>query len=349
MLKDKLFFFGAQEWVNFFQVPTNTATVPTAAMRSGDFSELLDPEQRFFTGAGHHAIPQTGQPFPGNIIPAGPPESERHGDAERVSRCRRPGSGRARTTLIHISDNPQDQRKDNIRLDYRLNDKNQFTLPLLGIQLGWRSTRSAATFPFARTDWDRPNQTQTASWTSTLSNTLINESSFTYALDEVFIDVFTRDATSTSAASTGINYPVHLPGDKEIPDKIPTITHRRRSPRSTAGRIRRRRAVRFTPSTMRRRIVKGRHTFKAGISVEYSGQDDFDQINVQPIPGSTNNQNGRSSSRNAAPAARDSAIANAALGLFTNYAEIGQRGVHASGARSRPTCSFRIPGGRPTT
>ena len=39
--------------------------------------------------------------------------------------------------------------------------------------------------------------------------------------------------------------------------------------------------------------VKGRHTFKAGLQVEYSGEDDFDQINVSAIPGSTNNQNGR--------------------------------------------------------
>ena len=46
MFKDKLFFFGAQEWVNFFQVQTNTVTVPTEAMRRGDFSELLEPEQR---------------------------------------------------------------------------------------------------------------------------------------------------------------------------------------------------------------------------------------------------------------------------------------------------------------
>ena len=34
-LKDKLFFFAAQEWVNFFQVSTNTAVVPTAKMRTG--------------------------------------------------------------------------------------------------------------------------------------------------------------------------------------------------------------------------------------------------------------------------------------------------------------------------
>ena len=61
---------------------------------------------------------------------------------------------------------------------------------------------------------------------------------------------------------------------------------------------------------------------------EYSGEDDFDQINVQPIPGSTNNQNGRfeftqqRDRRGPAPA-----IADAAMGLFTNYAEIGQRAL----------------------
>jgi hypothetical protein len=46
---------------------------------------------------------------------------------------------------------------------------------------------------FARTDWDRPNQTQTASWTSTIKNNLINEFSYTYSKDDVFINVFTED------------------------------------------------------------------------------------------------------------------------------------------------------------
>src|SRR4051812_36277703 len=69
-VKDRLFFFAAQEWVNFFQVQTNTATVPTAKMRTGDFSELLDPNNGFFTGARVITDPTTGQPFQGNIIPA---------------------------------------------------------------------------------------------------------------------------------------------------------------------------------------------------------------------------------------------------------------------------------------
>ena len=49
-MRDKLFFFGAQEWVNFFQVQNSVITVPTARMRNGDFSELLDPANGFFTG-----------------------------------------------------------------------------------------------------------------------------------------------------------------------------------------------------------------------------------------------------------------------------------------------------------
>src|SRR5262249_34088111 len=49
--KDKLFFFGAEEWVEYSAVQTNTATVPTAKMRTGDFSELLDPANGFYSGA----------------------------------------------------------------------------------------------------------------------------------------------------------------------------------------------------------------------------------------------------------------------------------------------------------
>ena len=74
--------------------------------------------------------------------------------------------------------------------------------------------------------------------------------------------------------------------------------------------------------------MKGRHTFKAGVSVEYSGEDDFDQINVNATPGGTNNQNGRfefTDPAAPAPAAPALAVANVALGLFTNYAELGQR------------------------
>ena len=68
MFKNKVFFFGAQEWVNFFQVETRTNTVPTAAMINGDFSQLLGSNP-FFSAPRQIRDPLTGQPFPNNIIP----------------------------------------------------------------------------------------------------------------------------------------------------------------------------------------------------------------------------------------------------------------------------------------
>ena len=90
---------------------------------------------------------------------------------------------------------------------------------------------------------------------------------------------------------TGINYPYIFPDREEIEDKIPSVTSTRSRgidggpyPSSSAGPIHV-----FSNATT---YVKGRHTFKAGISIEYSGEDDFDQINVNSIPSGTNNQNG---------------------------------------------------------
>ncbi len=73
VVKDKTFFFlDYQGTRSTLPVETgNRVTVPTARMRNGDFSELLDPA---FTGLGRPIIindPLTGQPFPGNVIPAG--------------------------------------------------------------------------------------------------------------------------------------------------------------------------------------------------------------------------------------------------------------------------------------
>ncbi len=58
--KDKSFFFVNYEGARIRQGTTETATVPTALMRTGDFSQLSKPI----------LDPLTGQPFPGNQIPA---------------------------------------------------------------------------------------------------------------------------------------------------------------------------------------------------------------------------------------------------------------------------------------
>ena len=123
---------------------------------------------------------------------------------------------------------------------------------------------------------------------------------------------------------TGVNYPYIYPG-KEIEDKIPTINIDSFTtidggpyPSSSEG------PIHLWTDTLT--WVKGRHTMKAGVAVEYSGEDDFDQINVNSIPGGTNNQNGQFAFRNSSSTARTGlGIADMALGIFQDYAEIGER------------------------
>jgi hypothetical protein len=121
-----------------------------------------------------------------------------------------PGYRSGTANAIFNSENPQDQRKDNIRIDYRLNDKNQFTYRYS--KYNWVAVDAfRGTFPFARTDWDRPNGTQNFNWTSTFTPTLINEFSYSHSLDQVFINVFTETGL-LQAEPDGDQLSVHLPG-----------------------------------------------------------------------------------------------------------------------------------------
>ncbi len=320
MFKDKLFFFGAQEWVDFFAVSTGTATVPTLAMRQGDFSELLGPNP-FFSSPQIIRDPTTRQPFTGNIIPSGQLSPNGTGLMKLYPEPT-PGFQQGTANAIFNSENPQDQRKDSIRLDYRLNSNNQIMFRFQ--RSNWKAIDAfRGTFPLARTEWERPNRTETFSWTSTLRPNLINDFNYSHSLDEVFIGVFT-DTGLHSRTRGGVNYPYIFPVGKELEDKIPTVNVQNFSgldgspyPASSAGPIHT-----FANTTT---LVKGRHTLKAGVVFEYSGEDDFDQINVNAIPGGTNNQNGQFAFNNSGTARSGLAMADMALGLFDTYAEVGQR------------------------
>jgi hypothetical protein len=321
MFRNKVFFFGAQEWVNFFQVATNTNTVPTAAMVNGDFSQLLGSNP-FFSSPRVIRDPLTGLPFPNNVIPQdrlspnGVGLMKLYGDPT-------PGFQQGSANQIITSDNPQDQRKDNIRVDYRLNNNHQITGRYT--YYNWVAIDAfRGSFPFARTDWERPNWTTNFNLVSTIGNNIVNEVSYSYSKDQVFINVFTESGLY-QRSRTGINYPYIFPG-KEIEDKIPTVNIDTFTgfdggpyPAFSEGPIH----VWSNTTT----YVKGRHTFKAGISFEYSGEDDFDQINVSAIQGGTNNQNGQFEFRNnrTSGLTTGTALADMAMGHFQTYAELGER------------------------
>ena len=64
--KNRVFFFGDYEGTRIRQSATNTSTLPTLRMRTGDFGELLTLRSPAVT----ILDPASNNPFPGNVIPA---------------------------------------------------------------------------------------------------------------------------------------------------------------------------------------------------------------------------------------------------------------------------------------
>jgi hypothetical protein len=318
--RDKLFFFWAEEWIRYDREETNTRIVPTEAMRRGDFGELLNPSNPFFGRQVLVRDPLTGQPFPGNVIPTD--RLSPNGMALlSMYPLPTPGFQRGANNWIGTSPNPRRTRKDTLRVDFVPNAQN--TVSFRGSLFNWKAVDAfRGDFALARTDWDRPNQTGVLSWVSTLSPSTINEATAGWSRDQVFIEVF-RGTDTFVRSGYGINYPYIFPG-KEIEDKIPSMTVAGFNsidggpyPASSEGPI-----WTFSDNLTH---IRGRHTFKGGVFVEYSGEDDFDQINVSILPGDTNNQNGRFEFTDGRTGGTGLAVANAAMGLFTNYGEIGAR------------------------
>jgi hypothetical protein len=321
--RSKIFWLWGQEWVRQRAASTTVTTVPSLKMRNGDFSELLDPSNRFY---GKQVIindPKTGKPFANNVIPA----SSLSGQGLALLRAYpepTPGFiGPGTANFTQTRPTRTNQRKDTLSLDYYPTEKHQIRWRM---QLYHFDDLSAF-----RTNLDRapqfivrPNQTVSLNWVFTVSPTWINEFLATASRDQVQIYVDTA-GDRYKRSIYGINYPYIFPNNKEIFDKIPTVNFGSvftdldggPYPSSSAGPI-----YNFSDNITN---VRGNHTLKAGFLWEKSGENDFDQINVNGVPGGTNNQNGRFEFRNTRPGGSGLDVADAALGLFNSYAEIDNR------------------------
>jgi predicted heme/steroid binding protein len=335
--KTKIFWYWGEEWVRYIFTDTNSLTVPTVKMRTGDFSELLDPNNIFYHKAVVLMDPKTGLPFPGNIIPAA-------GTATTGSTASPNGLGVLNayplpnlTTPINGNQNwffsaqhPQYQRKDTIAVDLNLTEKQRLRFRRVYFTFWEYQPLDGGTNETPKF-FDRPNQTNSIDHVWTISPTKVNEVLLSFSLDNVHIPV--DQAHFLDRTTVGLNYPYIFPTGKEIPNRIPTVNMSAFSglsggpyPSHSAGPI-------YDVSDSFS-WVKGNHTFKFGGLYEYSGENDNDEINVQACSTCTNNQNGQflfsdNGGKFVRPgytlASTGVAAANAALGLFDSYSEIGNR------------------------
>lgn len=313
--REKLFFFVSEEWIRFRQEKTGSAIVPSAAMRTGNFSELLNATNPFFRRTVAVRDPLNNTPFPGNVIPTNRLSTNGAG-LLRAYPLPTAGFQQGAANWIDSQPNPRDIRKDTVRVDYLLNSQHRLSFAGTNFYFA-EDDPFRGSFTVANTRWRRPNRTGAFGVSSTLSANRVNEFTATAANDVVQMTLYPFDGVNRYERSRyGINFGYLIPGPKRVEDRIPTIDitgfttlDGSSKPGSSSGPM-------VSVSDNFTWILGSGHTIKFG---GFFGRDT--QINADQI---AFNQNGWFTFRDAGnPATSGSAIANAALGNFDTYFEIG--------------------------
>jgi hypothetical protein len=309
-------------------------------MRQGDFSELLDPSNPFTKKATYVKDPQSANPctaadqsgcFPGNVIPVDRLSPNGIGilNAWPVPTITDPADFIGGGNWFAAKRHTYDQRKDTVSLDVNATDKHRFRFRFMNYYyleyqpLDGNTDRTPKFF-------DRPNRTGSIDYVWTISPTKVNEFLVTASQDIVKIPIDEQnffDRTQACAGSVvpcSLDYPYIFPDGKLVPNRIPTVNMSPFSglsggpyPSHSSGPI-----YGISDSLT---WIKGNHTLKFGFLFERSGENDNDEINVQACPTCTNNQNGQFLFTDTRADGTGVAMANAALGLFDTYSEIGHR------------------------
>jgi len=324
--RSMLFFLLGQEWVRYNHDDTSSATlkVPTTLMRTGNFSELLG-SNIFYNAPVQIVNPTTGVPYPNNIIPTNQLSPNGIG---LLNAYPAPNlSNNASSNWIDSALYTEKQRKDTIVIDFVPLQAHHFRFSLLNYNYDDYEPHFG-NFNLNPRIFNRPNQIGVFRYSWTISPTMVNEFMVSAAADHVDIGIDTS-LGRFDRTQYGINYPyLYSAATKTIPNKIPTIQLANFGtldggpyPSRSGGMV-----YDIADSITK---VWGNHTLKFGGLWEYAGENNFDQISVDNTrPGTTNNQNGLflfTDRRITGTQTTGAAIANAALGLFDTYGEIGQR------------------------
>jgi hypothetical protein len=207
ILRNKSFFFGSYQAHRENQAQTFLSTVPTLAMRNGDFSEL----SRVIYD------PQTGQPFPGNVIPAGrfdPVAAQVL--AQLYPEPNTAGTRQANGQVINnYLINPVKTRHDDqfdTKFDYNLSDSNRFF-----VRYSYEKTHRVqpASLPhgdagatFGAGDGNVKAQGLAFNDTHIIRSNLLNEARFGWTSIKFFmtpIDYLTNPAAAVGLANINLN------------------------------------------------------------------------------------------------------------------------------------------------
>ena len=177
--KQKTFFFWSQEWRRD-RIPSSfNQLVPSAAERTGDFTDLCAPVQT----SDCPTVPGTANPYPGNKIPVNLSDPNVQGLLGMI-----PLPTQGNSYIATISQ-PTNWREELIRVDHNISDKERLTFRY--IHDSWTTINpvplwtNQGSFPTIQTDFKGPGLALVTRLSSTFTPTLLNEFVFSYTTDHI--------------------------------------------------------------------------------------------------------------------------------------------------------------------
>jgi hypothetical protein len=343
-MKDKLFFFFAQEYTRQrVNVSNQYRNMPTALERVGDFSKSLDTSQKMIV----IKDPLTQQPFPGNVIPTSRIDatgkailnfmpSPNYTDPDPNLVLQRnylaTGSGVSprRNDTLRIDANPTTTQRVYWRF---INEPEKLDAPWGG----WGSGGSNFTLPslFRR---GRPGRGHAINWTWTISPTLINEFAFGKSYSHIYyglvdesklsrsnfnnISQWNKGDVSVAKGSSRQGFGAGWTDEDLVPDVSfgstpinPPTLNLASTPYENWNDI-----WSITDNISK---VAGNHSLKAGIYFEHTGKFATVQYSNDQYRGSFDfGQNVNN------PFTSGNGFSNALLGYFNSYSESNRRLTH---------------------
>jgi hypothetical protein len=186
--KEKTFFFWSEEWRKERLPNTFNVQVPSNLQRSGNFSELCPGAGSAVDKAGFPDCPvnpATGAYFPGNMVTVDP-------NAQAImAMVPAPTYGSGSTAFFNASPpSPTDWREELVRVDQNFSDNARFFFRY--IHDSWntitpQSLWSGMSFPTVGTNFVGPGTSMVAHMTNNFSPTFLNEFTFSYTADHIFL------------------------------------------------------------------------------------------------------------------------------------------------------------------
>jgi len=215
--KQKTFFFFSEEWRKEINPATfNVTQIPSSQERQGIFNDVCPAAGSAVNKTDFPNCPvnpATGSYFPNNTVPIDP-----NAQAMLPMVPQATTENGFNSTYNGSTSTPTDWREELVRIDHNFNDNTRFFWRF--IHDSWNTITPTAlwsgdTFPTEQTKFVGPGVSMVAHLTNNLSPSLLNEFTFAYTADHIFLTpsgVWQRPASMTMTGLFNNGFGGKLPG-----------------------------------------------------------------------------------------------------------------------------------------